>query len=219
MVKRFIKQINKLKQTALDVSTMAEEAVYKSIKALQEHDVDLANEVVIGDDAIDQAEVDLEEECLKVLALYQPVAIDLRLVVAILKINSDLERIGDLASNIADRGKRLAESPLIDIPYDFPKMAAKVQEMLRNSLDSLMKLDVELATKVLEQDEEVDEMHKEVYVLINARISKNPDEFSSLINYLTVSTNLERIADHATNIAEDVIYLLEGFIIRHQGSF
>ena len=215
MPKRFVREIDKLKKGVLGLSALVEESVWMSIKALHTVDVSLAEKVFDHDDEIDQAEVDLEEECLKVLALYQPVATDLRYVVAILKMNNDLERIGDLAKNIADRVRLLSSQPRIDLPFDYPKMANKVQDMLRKCLDALMKMDSELALQVMKMDQEIDIMHREVYVLIKDRIRSNTDELDALIYYLAVSRNLERIADHTTNIAEDVVYLLEGYIVRH----
>jgi phosphate transport system protein len=160
-------------------------------------------------------EVELEEECLKVLALHQPVAIDLRFIIAVLKINNDLERIGDLAANISERTVALAESDRIDPPFDFTAMAASTQQMLKGSLDCLVQMDTALAQHVLDLDDEVDAMHSRNFQLIKDQIRRHPENLESLTHYLTVSRHLERIADLATNIAEDVYYMIEGEIVRH----
>jgi phosphate transport system protein len=175
----------------------------------------LAEKVIAGDDQIDRMEVELEEECLKILALHQPVAIDLRFIVAVLKINNDLERIGDLAANIAERTVALADSGRIDPPFDFTGMAASTRQMLKGSLDCLVKMDTVLAQHVLDLDDEVDAMHSHNFQLIKEQIRSHPDHLESLTHYLTVSRHLERIADLATNIAEDVYYMIEGEIVRH----
>ncbi len=215
MPKRFIREIDKLKKGILSLSALVEESVWMSVKALNTHDTRLANRVLESDNEIDAAEVDLEEECLKVLALYQPVATDLRYVIAILKINSDLERIGDLAVNMADRVKLLDRKPRVAPPFDFQKMAEGVQMMLRKALDSLMNLDSDLAQEVRNMDEEIDILHRQGYENVKDCIRRDIDNLDAYVYYMAVSRNLERIADHATNIAEDVIYLLEGDIVRH----
>lgn len=216
MHKRLEKEIDKLKRYLLSLSAVVEERVRLSVKSIDERDLTLAEKIIEGDLEIDQMEVDLEEECLKILALYQPVAVDLRFIIAVLKINNDLERIGDLAVNIAQRAVTLTKEKKIDIPFDFPTMSGLVQAMLRNSLDSFINMDMGLAYEVCKADDKVDKIHSSMYKMVEEAIIKNPNDIESMIQYLGVSRYLERVADHATNIAEDVIYLVQGEIIRHK---
>jgi len=215
VVKHLHREIDNLKKMILALGARVEENVYKAVRALEERNRGLAEEVIEADAEVDQEEVDVEEECLKVLALYQPVASDLRLIVSLLKINSDLERVGDLAVNIAERALFLSTQDRPNIPLDFTKMVEKTRGMLRKSLDALVNRDAGIAHDVMGADDEVDEINREMYVLIQAEIRKDPDRLESLIHLLSCSRHLERIADHATNIAEDVIYMIEGEIVRH----
>lgn len=208
-------EINKLKKDILKLGAIVEDSVYQAVESIEKRDLKLAQDVIQRDEEIDQMEVDLEEECLKILALHQPVANDLRFVVAVLKINNDLERIGDLAGNIAERARLLAAKDKIQIAFDFVAMAAKVQKMLKQSLDSFVNADVALARQVCAADDDVDQINRDMYVQVQKLIPKNLDKIEQLIQHIAVSRNLERIADHATNIAEDVIYMIEGQIVRH----
>jgi len=216
MAKHLQREIEKLKKKILALSAVVEESVQQAVKSISARDLKLANNLIEKDQEIDQMEVDVEEECLKILALDQPVAIDLRFIIAVLKINNDLERIGDLAANIAERAAFLATREKVDIPFDFPGMSQLSEAMLRKSLDALVNLDAKLAFEVINSDDAVDQMHREMYSRIQEEIIKKPDKLDCLINLLAVSRQLERIADHATNIAEDVIYMIEGEIVRHQ---
>ncbi len=216
MAQHLQKEIEKLKKEILALGAEVEASVQMSVRAIEERDAELAEKVIGSDSDIDHAEVELEEDCLKILALHQPVAIDLRFIIAVLKINSDLERIGDLAVNIAERVPFLRNQPGIRIPYDLRGLAEKATLMLRNSLDSLVNLDVKLANRVCAADDDVDAINREMYDLVKGAILKNPEHIDILIPYLSVSRYLERIADHATNIAEDVIYMVEGVIARHR---
>ena len=209
-------EIENLKKLILALSARVEDNVYKAVQALTERNSALAESIVKNDPSIDQTEVAIEEECLKVLALHQPVAIDLRFIIALLKINTDLERMGDLAVNIAERAMFLATREKPDIPLDLPLMAEKTKAMMKKSLDSLMKQDAKLAYEVLETDDEIDAMNREMYGAIQNAIRRKPEQLESLIHLLSCSRHLERIADHATNIAEDVIYMIEGVIVRHR---
>lgn len=208
-------ELDKLKKQLLSLTAVVEESVEQAVKALVRIDVSLAEKVIAGDERIDRMEVELEEECLKVLALHQPVAVDLRFIIAVLKLNNDLERIGDLAANIAERAVALADTGRIDPPYDVGKMGETAQRMLKGSLDCLVRMDIRLARDVLDLDDDVDAMHSGNFRLIKERIRGNIDELESLTQYLTVSRHLERIADLATNIAEEVYYMIEGEIVRH----
>lgn len=211
------REIDKVKKDLLGLCAMVEEQVQMAVKALLERDPDLARRVERGDNEIDQREVEVEEECLKVLALHQPVASDLRFIVSALKMNSDLERIGDLAVNIARKAANFCNQPAMEIPFDLEGMWQKTQRMLRDSLDALVNLDGRLANSVCARDNEVDQMKKEIRHKAEAAMQSDPARVPSYLTLLAVSRNLERIADHATNIAEDVIYMNDGRIIRHLG--
>lgn len=216
MSKHFEIEVEKLKKKTLYLSAIVEESVQKAIKAFKNNDLKLAKEIITTDDEIDRLEVDLEEECLKVLALYQPVASDLRYIASVIKITNELERIGDLASNIC---KRIIDIRGVDVGIimpDYQSMAEKSSLMLKRSLDSLMRMDGAIAYKVCASDDVVDELKKIITSKIKAEIMKNPENLDNWLNVMTVSRYLERIADHATNIAENVIYMLEGEIVRHR---
>ncbi len=195
---------------------MAEDRVRMAVKAIETRDTAIAEKIIDTDFEIDEMEVEIEEECLKILALHQPVAVDLRFITAVIKINNDLERIADEAVNIA-RGVRYLSKDKKNFPFDFDfsQMVGKTQSMLSNSLDALVKLDTDLAVKVCILDDEVDKINGEVHRLVKGAIKESPEQGEHLINLLLISRHLERIADHATNIAEEVIYLIEGEIIRH----
>jgi phosphate transport system protein len=209
-------EIDNLKKKILALGAYVENSVGLAVISIENRDQELAQKVIKGDGEIDRAEVDLEEECLKILALYQPVAIDLRFIIAVLKINNDLERINDLAVNIAERAQFLKNNPPIPIPFDLDGISSKTQWMLRTCLDSLVNLDSKLARDVCAADDDVDAINREMYNLVTEAIRAHPERVDILIPYLSVSRYLERIADHATNIAEDVIYMVEGVIARHQ---
>lgn len=212
------KEVAKLKTKILALTEVVENAVNKSVAAIGARDAKLAQEVIDGDANIDHAEVDIEEDCLKILALYQPVATDLRFVVAVLKINSDIERVGDLAVNLAERALFLCGREQIGIPFDFADMCTKALAMLRQSLDALLKMDADMAHKVRASDDEVDDINRQMYRKVGEAVRKTPEHVDILLCYLSASRHLERIADYATNIAEDVVYLIEGQIVRHKST-
>jgi len=218
MIKRHLhREIEKLKSKILELGAQVEDNLLKAVDSIQKEDIELAKKVISRDQEIDKEEVELEEECLKILALYQPVATDLRFIVSIMKINNDLERIGDLAVNIAERIyfiKVLEEKMILS---DILIMAKKVRNMLKKSLDAFVNLDIKLAKKVCESDDEIDEINTKMYDQIRDGIIRRPDySIERLLSVLTISRDLERIGDHATNIAEGVIYLIEGEIVRHK---
>ncbi|MBI2432035.1 MAG: phosphate signaling complex protein PhoU [Candidatus Hydrogenedentes bacterium] len=208
--------LDQLKQKVLELGTLAEESLRDAVKALEERNAELAGRVIDDDAAIDDMEVDIEEECLKILALYQPVAIDLRFIIAVLKINNDLERIGDIAVNIAERAMYLATQRLVEVNFDFHLMAQKAQNMLKKALDALVNVDPALARQVLIDDDEVDAMNRDVYIQVQKAIRRDIDDLEPLITLLSISRHLERVADQATNVAEDVIYMAQGEIVRHR---
>lgn len=197
------------------MSALVEERVQDTKVAINTLDSSLAEKIITSDYIIDELEVEVEEECLKIVALYQPVAVDLRFLVAVLKINNDLERIGDEAVNIARRIQSIASKPPAEIDLDFTPMADLAEEMLKLSLDSLVKLDLDSALKVIPMDEEVDRYNGEAYEQIKEALRGAPRHPGQLINYMLIARHIERIADHATNIAEEVVYMIEGEIVRH----
>jgi phosphate transport system protein len=211
-----VNEIDDLKKKMVQLSTMVEEAVYTSVKSITERDLELAQKIIEQDIEIDRMEVEVEEECLKILALHQPVASDLRFIVAVLKIDNDLERIADLAVNIAESTSYLCARAPISAPFDLPSMSQKVKVMLRKAIDALINLESDLAEEVLELDDEIDEINRAMYDQVEQEIKNSPAHTASLISLATTSRHLERIGDHATNIAEDVIYMIEGKIVRHK---
>lgn len=211
-----VKEIDKLKKNILSLSAMVEESVYRSVRSVEPRDTKLAQKIIEADWDIDKKEVEIEEECLKILALYQPVAMDLRVIVAYLKINNDLERIGDLAFNIAERTLNLANCEKPNYTFDFTIMAQKATQMLKKALDSLINMDADLAREVGAADDEVDAMYRQTVRDTKDAIGKFPNQIEIYLQYLSIARHLERIADHASNIAEDVLYMIEGEIVRHK---
>ncbi len=209
------RELGRLKQLLLGLCAPVEESLREAVTAIQQRDLDRARKVIQADAQIDQGEIDVEEECLKILALHQPVANDLRLIIAVLKINNDLERIGDLAVNVAEVAETLVAHPDVAPPIELEPMAERVRGMLRDALDALVKSDPDLAVAVCAADDQVDALHDEARRRIKAAIHQKPEAADVLMELATVARFLERIADHATNIAEDVIYMLRGHIVRH----
>jgi len=209
------REIDAIKMQILEMGRLAEDLLEKSLLALVSRDAVLAEEVIQNDHEIDMMELRIEEECLKILALHQPVAVDLRFMVAVLKINNDLERIADLAVNIADRAKDLQHFPNEEIPVEISTMKTKSQAMLRDVITSLMELNEPLARDIFERDDAIDAMHRQMYQQMSAKIQATPEKTDYYISILSVSRYLERVSDQATNIAEDVVYLITGDIVRH----
>jgi phosphate transport system protein len=208
-------ELETLKTKLLSLGGMTESLMRKAGMALKSMDTALAHQVIDADNGIDLKEVEIEEDCLKILALHTPVANDLRFVIATLKINNDLERVSDLAVNIAERVIYLQKQPPIPIPFDFENMWQKSLAMVKSALDCFVTGDITLARKVCDDDDAVDAINKAMYDRVYDGIRKNPDRVESFIHYLSISRHLERVADYATNIAEDVIYMIEGKIVRH----
>lgn len=213
--KHFSRELEKIKKLILSLGAMVEEQVRMATQAVETHDAELAQQIIKSDHDVDEMEVEIEEECLKVLALHQPVAVDLRFLIAVIKINNDLERIGDQAVNIAERVDVIAKRDLSDFFFDYSSMGEKAQKMLKMSLDALVNMDYNQAFEVVMMDDEVDLIKKDAYDRIKKAMRDHPDKLGELINLLLISRHLERLADHATNIAEEVMYLIEGEIIRH----
>jgi phosphate transport system protein len=214
------RDLTNLQRDLLAMAASVEEAIHKAIRALQERDVSLAQEVIVGDSQIDQDENLVEEECLKMLALHQPVAVDLRRIAAALKINTELERMADLAEDIAERALALARPPFFPIPETLQRMTDLTTSMVRESLDAFVSLDVHQARRVCRMDDEVDRYNVAIIEETIAKMQEAPDMVKPGLSLFSATRHLERIADHATNIAEDVVYLAEGEIVRHRpGAF
>ena len=210
------RDLDKLKKEMLRLGNMVELAINNAFLALNNRDSSYVEEVVTNEEQINEMEVQIEEECLKILALHQPVAVDLRFLVVVLKVNNDLERMGDIAKNIAERAKDLMGSDVIpDLGQPMQGLPDLVRTMVRSSLDSLVKLDDQLARKIIEMDDEVDQINRDMYAAVKSLVAEQPSVADSAINLLSCSRNMERIGDLATNIAEDVIFVVEGKVVRH----
>ena len=215
MSKHLDRDLERLKREVLTMGGMVEEATDLAISAIVDRRADLAERVSAGDDKIDLKELEIEDECLKMLALHQPVASDLRFIISVLKVNNDLERMGDLAKNIAERALDLVKQPPIEGAQDFRGMAERVRRMVHGCIDALVHRDVDLARKVCLDDREVDEENKRRFTTMQEVMRKDPAAVERAVHLLSVSRHLERIADHATNVAEDVVFLVDGEVIRH----
>jgi phosphate transport system protein len=218
MSKHLERDLETLQRHLLAMATLVEETVHKGIRALQERDAKLAQEVIAGDNVIDEEENLVSEECLKILALHQPVAVDLRRIVAALMISTDLERMGDLAEDIAERAIHLAEPPLIPVPEGLQRMTDLTILMVRQSLDSFVNLDSRQARTVIRLDDEVDRYNNECIQELIRAMRSSSELVEPGLSLFSAVRHLERIADHATNVAEDVVYLVEGEIVRHRPS-
>lgn len=213
---KFQRELNRLRKQLLELGGDVEDNVRDAMKALQRRDAVLAADVAAREQQTDEQEVDIEEECLKLLALYQPVAADLRYIVGVLKINEDLERVGDLSQHIAERTSAIVGGPEVPVDVDLARMAAKVTSMLARSLEAFVNLKPEMAREVRAADAEVDAINRRNCEGLLAAIKERPEAADVLLNVMHISRHLERIADHATNIAEDLIYMAEGEIVRHR---
>jgi phosphate transport system protein len=227
MSKHLERDLEGLERRMLFLAGEVEEAVRRSIRALLDRRIELAERVIDGDDEIDRREVELEEECLKVLALHNPVASDLRFIVACLKIENDLERIADLAANIAERSVSFSTRSVIPVPNRIREMVENCARMLRQSIESFVRgdaqlarriceEDTQLARRICEEDTQIDRANRLIIQELIEAMHSDPTCIDQAVELISVSKNLERIGDHATNIAEDVVYLVEGDIIRHQ---
>jgi phosphate transport system protein len=215
MAKHLERDLEALHDDVLALAGAVEKAIGRAVRALQQRDAELAGQVVAGDDQIDEQDNLIEEKCLTMLALHQPVARDLRRIAAVLKINSDLERMGDLAVDIAERALRLAELPPVAVPQKLQQMTELTTGMVRQSLDAFVRLDTGLARRVCRLDDEVDRHNAEIIQELIEVMRSSPALVPQALSLFSAARHLERIADHATNIAEDVIYLVEGEIVRH----
>jgi phosphate transport system protein len=215
MSKHLERDLEALEREILAQSSLVEEMIAKACRALVDRRVDLSSEVVASEMQIDMREVKIEEECLKILALHQPVAVDLRRTATVLKINTELERIADLAVNIAERTSSLTDHLDFEIPDKLERMSTKATDMVHDALDAFVELDVDAARDVCRRDEEVDSLNRQVIDELYEMMQARPELVEPGMHVFSISRHVERIADCATNIAEDVIYLVEGEIARH----
>ena len=214
-MRHFSVELEELNQKLLQMGGLVESAIHRSIRSLIEQDRDLAEEVIRDEPQINRMEMEIDGLATRLLALRQPVARDLRLLTAALKINTDLERIGDLAVHVAERSLSLMHHPLVKPMTDIPKMASLVQSMLLTCLDAFVQGNSDLAYSVLLSDDEVDKLRDAVYAELLQIMERDPSVLTAAIDLLFVARNLERIGDHATNIAEDVVFLIKGIDVRH----
>jgi phosphate transport system protein len=212
---RFHQELEELKHRILAMAGMAEQAIDLAVQAYTQRDPILCQRVIANESGINRAEREVDEFAIDLLAMQQPMAIDLRFILAVLKINADLERVGDQAVNIVQRVMNMIESPSSDLPVDIPAMATKVRAMVRDALRSFIEGDPELAKHVLEADDEVDRMNREAFKTLSDALRANPGVAVQALDVISVARNLERVADHATNIAEDVIFWIRGADVRH----
>jgi len=216
MSRHLQRDLESLKQDLLAQSSIVERMIYRSSQALRELRTDLLDQLLVDEDIVNSQEVEIEEECLKILALHQPVAVDLRRVATVLKINGDLERIADLAVNIGERTQSLVHYPNFRFPDNLDQMVEIATSMVRDALDAFVRLDPEAARDVCLRDDEVDDLNREVIEDLKVIIENKTAEIEPALQFFSASRHVERIADHATNIAEDVIYLVDGEIARHR---
>ena len=214
-MRHFVEELDHLKTKLLEMSSLVEAAIQRSISAVTQKDRTAADEVFRNEARINAIEVEIDEFAINLLALHQPMAADLRLIVAALKINTDLERMGDLSVNIAQRALSLMEEPVIKPMIDIPHIAGLVQSMVRKSLDAFVTRDADLARSVLASDDAVDSLRTATYHELGSYMERDPENIKAALDLLAITRNLERLADHSTNIAEDVLFLVKGIDVRH----
>jgi phosphate transport system protein len=214
-MRHFVGELERLKTMLLDMASLVESAIYRGISAVVNKDEALAREVLKNEARVNQLEIEIDDLAVSLLALQQPMATDLRLIVASLKINTDLERMGDLAVNIAQRAISLVREPVVEPMVDIPHVAALVESMVRKSLDAFVRRDSDLARSVLAADDAVDNLRSSMFHELVSFMERDPSNIRQSVDLLSVIRNLERIADHATNIAEDVMFLVKGIDVRH----
>jgi phosphate transport system protein len=214
-LRHFEQELEKLKAKLLEMSALVESAVYRSVQGVVEKNEELAQQVLKNEERINQLEIEIDEMAISLLALQAPLAADLRLITAAIKINNDLERMGDLSVSIAQSALALIREPIIRPLIDIPHIAGLAQGMVRKSLDAFVNRDAELARSVLASDDAVDNMRTASYHELISFMASNPQHIAQALYLLSVVRNLERIADHATNVAEDVLFLVKGIDVRH----
>ena len=212
---RLTEETSKLKKMLFEMASSVEEMIAKSIKALEENNMILAEDVIKSDEKVNEMEIEIDNQCIRILALHHPEAEDLRTVTMIMKINNDLERIGDHAVNIAQMALYLADKPPVKPLIDIPKMAEKAIEMLQESLDAFVNKDAELAVEVCKKDDEVDALEPQIVRELVTYMISDPQTIDRALTLILIARGLERVADLATNIAEDAYYMASGKILKH----
>jgi len=212
---RFHQELDELKHRILAMAGMSEQAVDLAVQAYVQRDMALCQRVLNSEGGINRAEREVDEFAIDLLAMHQPLTVDLRFILAVIKINADLERVGDQAVNIVQRVMNTIELPASELPVDIPAMAMRVRAMVRDALRSFIEGDTELAKHVLEADDEIDRMNHEAFATLSRYMQSQPDRAAQALDALSIARNLERVADHATNIAEDVIFWVRGADVRH----
>ena len=213
--RHFAEELDELKQRLLVMGGLAEERLRTAVHALVERDGDLMAEVIRGDEAVNSLHLEIDDRCFKLLALHQPMAVDLRTIVAAFKINTDLERVGDLAVNVAEAAERYVTHAPVKPLIDLPRMAEMARQMLHAALDAFVSKDAEAAQSVLTQDDVLDGLKNQIFRELLTYMLGDPRKIEPAIDLILVSRHLERVGDHATNIAEDVIFMVEARDVRH----
>jgi phosphate transport system protein len=212
---KFHQSLDELKERLLVMAGMAEQAIQRAIEAYTKRDLSVGDLVLRAEPAINRAERDIDQMALDLLAMEQPMAIDLRFILAVIKINADLERVGDQATNIVEHARELEAFPYVELPVDIPRLASLAAAMIRKALQSFIEADAEMAETVLSMDDEVDQLNEEAYYAMTSLIKQDPNKTPQALAALLICRNLERVGDHATNIAEDVIFWVSGADVRH----
>jgi len=212
---KFQQNLDDLKEKLLVMAGMAEQAIQRSIEAYRSRDLSICELVFKAEPAINRLEREIDQMALDLLAMEQPMAIDLRFILSVIRINADLERVGDQAVNIAVRVREMGAFANIDLPVDIPKLASLASAMVRKALQAFIEADADLATSVLKLDDQVDEMNDAAFYSLSTLIKEQPELTPQSLNALIIARNLERVGDHATNIAEDVIFWVRGADVRH----
>ncbi|HZL29406.1 MAG TPA: phosphate signaling complex protein PhoU [Acidobacteriaceae bacterium] len=215
---KFQQSLDDLKQRLLVMAGMAEQAIQRATESYTTRDMSACELVLLAEPAINRMEREIDQAAMDLLAMEQPMAVDLRFILAVIRINSDLERVGDQAVNIAMKVREMQEYPQTDIPVDIPKLASLAAAMVRKALQAFIEGDVEMARSVLMLDDQVDEMNSQAFQSLSALIREKPETTPQALSTLIISRNLERVGDHATNIAEDVIFWVSGADVRHYTS-
>jgi len=214
--RHFQEELDELKRRLLEMGGLAEDRLQLAVKGIVDRDLAVIDWVLGGDSDINKLHVEIDDRCVKLLALHQPMAVDLRSIVAAVKINTDLERVGDLAVNITEAGQRYLQHPPVKELIDIPRMATLAQTMLRDALDSFVRRDLELAHSVLTADDRLDALKSQVFRDLLAYMLRDQSTIEAAIDLILISRHLERVGDHATNIAEDVIFMVTAKDVRHQ---
>ena len=218
VVRHFQDELEQLKTRLLEMGGIAEEQVRTAVRGLVDRDHALIDQVLVGDDPLNSLHIEIDNRCFTLLALYQPMAADLRTIVAAVKINTDLERVGDLAVNIAEAARRYASHPPVKKLIDIPRMATIAQTMLRDALDAFVRRDTDLAQQVLNEDDRLDSLKTQIFRELLTYMLQDPSTIEPALDLILISRHLERIGDHATNVAEDVIFILSAKDVRHHGA-